>query len=219
MANTYKTRRLLFTGPFLTLKIVFIDLLIAICRLVSEINQGFALLLVPETRNYGIATFIVSWAPGITFAIYILSKYRRMKEWPWYKIMFWAASSVLMYPIVPIFSIFHFLWNKPEDTCEVMEERIKSIKDEEMTNDLKDVQRRIKEANEAKIRLRIAQAIHGGIAAPLQLCYQLWLAINGILTLEDKGIIFSVIKLQDWEGNEVTIPTAAPVCIFFTCIT
>ena len=37
------------------------------------------------------------------------------------------------------------------------------------------------------------QAIHGGIAAPIQLCYQLWLALNGILTIEEKGIIFNYI--------------------------
>ena len=199
-------RKLLFSGPFRTLKIVFCDLFIACCRLASEFNQGFSLFMVSETRNYGIATFIVSWVPGITFAIYILSKYRRQSTWPWYKTMFWTSCSVLLYPIVPIFSIISFLWTKPE---EIYAEHLTK----EETEDAQKI------AKEAKIKLRIVQGIHGGIAAPLQLCYQLWLVINGILTIEDNGIIFSSIKLKDWEGNEVLIPTAAPICIFFTCIT
>lgn len=199
-------RKLLFSGPFRTLKIVFCDLFIACCRLASEFNQGFSLFMVSETRNYGIATFIVSWVPGITFAIYILSKYRRQSTWPWYKTMFWSSCSVLLYPIVPIFSIICFLWTKPEE-----------IYSEHLTKEETEDAQKI--AKEAKIKLRIVQGIHGGIAAPLQLCYQLWLVINGILTIEDNGIIFSSIRLKDWEGNEVLIPTAAPICIFFTCIT
>ena len=142
--------------------------------------------------------FIVSWAPGFTFGIYILSKYRRAKDWPWQKTMFWASSAVLFYPIIPIFSIFYYLWKKPEDT-----------KSSNLTEGTK----------EAKIRLRISQAIHGGIAAPIQLCYQLWLAINGRLTIEDKGIIWNTFKWKDWEGNEVIVPIAAPICIFFTVLT
>ena len=206
MENSFQIKRLLFSGPFRTLKVVFGDLFIACCRLASEFNQGYSLLMAPETRNYGIATFIVSWVPGIAFAIYILSKYRRQTAWPWYETLFLASCSVLLYPIVPIFSILYFLWTKPEETYS------KNVTKEETRNEQN-------MAKEAKIRLRTVQGIHGGIAAPLQLCYQLWLVINGILNIEDNGIIFSSIKLKDWEGNEVLIPTAAPICIFFTCIT
>ena len=188
----------LFSGPFVTLKIVFVDLLLACCRLASEINQGYALLMIPETFKYGIATFGVTWLPGVCFAIHVLSVNR--KQWIWYRTILSALGCVVFYPIAPILAILNFLWKKPD----INESKRRSV----FTKSLK----------EAQYSCTMTQAIHGGIALPIQLCYQLWLAINGIVSYADDGITWNTIRLKDWEGNEIIIPIAAPICIFLISI-
>jgi hypothetical protein len=188
----------LFSGPFFTLKIVFVDMLLACSRLASEINQGYALVMNPETYKYGIATIGVIWLPGVCFAVHILSVNR--KNWIWYRTILCALSAILLYPIAPILAILNFLWKKPDES--------ESKRQSTFTKSMK----------EAQYSCTMTQAIHGGIALPIQLCYQLWLAINGIVSYADDGITFNTITLNDWEGNEIIIPIAAPVCIFLIAV-
>ena len=192
----------LFSGPFFTLKIVFVDLLLACCRLASEVNQGYVLFMTSKTQQYGVATFIVICIPGFIFAIHILSVYRR--EWFWYKTVILAISCVLFYPVFPILAILNFLWMKPSDR-KINNQKSKKV----FVKDMKDAQQSV----------ILTQTVHGGIASPVQLCYQLWLAINGIILIPDDVFIFNTLKIKDWEGNELIIPIAAPVCIFFLTLT
>ena len=187
----------LFGGPFFTLKVIFVDLLLACCRLASELNQGFVLLREKETEIYGIATFCIIWIPGFTFAIHILSKNR--KEWVWHRTILSAFLCILLYPLTPIIAIFNFLWRKPKNS------KRGSVNSQKTFN---------QELQRAKYGATITQAIHGSIASPIQLCYQLWLAINGVISFHRNAIHVSSLNLTDWEGNEVIIPIAAPICIF-----
>ena len=187
----------LFSGPFFTLKVIFVDLLLACCRLASEVNQGLVLFATDQNRIYGIVTFGIIWIPGLTFAVHILSVNRR--EWVWYRTIISAACSILFYPIAPILAILNFLWMKPSDN------KRRSL----FASGLR----------EAQYGSTITQAIHGGIASPIQLCYQLWLSLNGVVSFADNIINFSSFNLKDWEGNQITVPFAAPVCIFFSTIT
>ena len=191
------TKPNLFGGPFYTLKVIFVDLLLACCRLASELNQGFVLFEENETRKYGIATFCIIWIPGFTFAIHILSQNR--KEWVWYRTILSAFLSILLYPLTPIIAIVNFLWSKPKNS------KMGSV----IFN---------REFQEAKYGATITQAIHGSIASPIQLCYQLWLAMNGIISFHTNVIHVSSLNLTDWEGNELIIPIAAPICIFLLTV-
>ena len=187
----------LYGGPFYTLKVIFVDLLLACCRLASELNQGFVLLREKETEIYGIATFCIIWIPGFTFAIHILSKNR--KEWVWHRTILSAFLCILLYPLTPIIAIFNFLWRKPKNS------KRGSVNSQKTFN---------QEFQEAKYGATITQAIHGSIASPIQLCYQLWLAMNGVISFHSNAIHVSSLNLTDWEGNELIIPIAAPICIF-----
>ena len=187
----------LYGGPFYTLKVIFVDLLLACCRLASELNQGFVLLKTNDTEIYGIVTFCIIWIPGFTFAIHILSQNR--KEWVWYRTILSAFLSILLYPLTPIIAIVNFLWRKPKNS------KMGSV----IFN---------REFQEAKYGATITQAIHGSIASPIQLCYQLWLAINGIISFHTNVIHVSSLNLTDWEGNELIIPIAAPICIFLLTV-
>ena len=187
----------LYGGPFYTLKVIFVDLLLACCRLASELNQGFVLLKTNDTEIYGIVTFCIIWIPGFTFAIHILSQNR--KEWVWYRTILTAFLCILLYPLTPIIAIVNFLWSKPKNS------KMGSV----IFN---------REFQEAKYGATITQAIHGSIASPIQLCYQLWLAINGIISFHTNVIHVSSLNLTDWEGNELIIPIAAPICIFLLTV-
>ena len=198
----------LFSGPFFTLKIVFVDLLLACSRLASEINQGYALVVNPETFKYGIATFGVIWLPGICFAIHVLSVDR--KSWIWYRTILTALACVLLYPIAPILAILNFLWKKPDESESKFNRSSKRQSESKRMF--------TKSMKEAQYSCTMTQAIHGGIALPMQLCYQLWLAINGIVSYADDSVTLNTITLSDWEGNEIIIPIAAPVCIFLISI-
>ena len=191
------TKPNLFGGPFYTLKVIFVDLLLACCRLASELNQGFVLFEENETRKYGIATFCIIWIPGFTFAIHILSQNR--KEWVWYQTLVFAFLSIILYPLTPIIAIVNFLWSKPKNS------KMGSV----IFN---------REFQEVKYGATITQAIHGSIASPIQLCYQLWLAMNGIISFHTNVIHVSSLNLTDWEGNELIIPIAAPICIFLLTV-
>ena len=200
------TKPNLFGGPFYTLKVIFVDLLLACCRLASELNQGFVLFEENETRKYGIATFCIIWIPGFTFAIHILSQNR--KEWVWYQTILFAFLSIILYPLTPIIAILKFLWSKPKNSK-------KDVAAPEKPQDPEKSQKSYaEEFQEAKYGATITQAIHGSIASPIQLCYQLWLAMNGVISFHTNVIHVSSLNLRDWEGNELVIPIAAPVCIF-----
>ena len=193
----------LFGGPFYTLKVIFVDLLLACCRLASELNQGFVLLKEKETEIFGIVTFCIIWIPGFTFAIHILSQNR--KEWVWHRTILSAFLCILLYPLTPIIAIFKFLWSKPKNSKKSLVNP-KNPENPPKTFD--------EEFQEAAYGATITQAIHGSIASPIQLCYQLWLAMNGVISFHRNAIHVSSLNLTDWEGNEVIIPIAAPICIF-----
>ena len=183
----------LSNGSFFALRILFVDLLIACCDLASGFLQGYALLSTEGKRVFGFITFGINWIPGIVAAIHLLSVYRR--ELPWYKAILCAILLIVFYPLVPILALLILLWMKPNNN--------KSLKE-------------LKEFKKAEYGATVSSAIRGCIASPTQLGYQLWLALNGIIVLEwNDAISFSI---TDWEGNEILISFAAPLCICFSIL-
>ena len=185
-----KDESCLSTGSFFALRILLVDLFIACCDLASDFVQGYALLLTPDKRVYGIVTLGINWIPGIVAAIHLLSVYRR--ELPWYRAILYAILLFLFYPIVPILALLIVLWMKPRGN------------------------KITKEFKEAEYGATVSYAIHGCIESPIQLSYQFWLALNAVISIQWNDLIS--INITDWEGNQILISFAAPVCIFFSIL-
>ena len=184
--NTYCSSN----GSLFALRILFVDLLIVCCDLVSSLLQGYALLSTEGKRVFGLITFGINWIPGFVAAIHLLSVYRL--ELPWYRAIFFAILLIIFYPLVPIIALLIVLWMKPENN--------------KMTKDFR----------EAEYGATVSYAIRGCFESPIQICYQLWLAINGVILMSWNNVIS--LSLKDWEGNELLISFTAPVCIFFSML-
>ena len=195
--NDRKDDDVLFGGVFVTLKILFVDLLVVCLRLSSEVTQGYQLLSDGDTWIYGVVTFIIIEIPGIAAAVHVLSVYR--ENWVWYKTILYAIGSIIFYPLVPIMTLLHLLWMTPSDG--------------QMTKESK------QRFMAAQFGATVAQAIHGCIASPLMLCYQIWLVFNGVISFADSAVRVTSITLTDWEGNQLMVTFAAPVTILLSIVT
>ena len=180
----------LATGSFFALRILFVDLLIACCDLISGFLQGYALISTEGNELYGLITIGINWVPGICAAIHVLSVYRR--EIAWYKAILSVFVLLLFYPIIPIVALLILLWMKPNNN------------------------KSTKEFKEAEYLVSVVYTIRGCIASPLQLSFQFWLALNGIILLKWSELVS--LTITDWEGNEILISFAAPVCMFFSVL-
>jgi hypothetical protein len=67
---------------------------------------------------------------------------------------------------------------------------------------------------EAEYFACIANAISGGIESPVQLSFQLWMVLNGVISIEWSKI--STYSFTDWQGNIVSLPIAASLSIVFS---
>ena len=187
-----KLSRFLFTGNFLALRILFLDLLIVFCKLSSYFLEGYSLIMTPGKRSYGIITLGIIWTPGIVAAIHLISAYRR--ELPCQRTILYAILLIIFYPIVPILALLHLLWRNPKG------------------------EKHTKEFHDAQHGATVSYVIQGCIASSLQLCYQVWLVLNGVITLNNSILELKGFRLSDWQGNEVTIEYSAPLVIFFSIL-
>ena len=182
----------LFGTAVLNLKILFIDVLISILRVASEFGNGYVLLLTNDTRQYGFISFAISMLPGIIAAQHVLTHYRM--EWTFNKTILAVVCALCFYPLIPTLTLLYLLWMTPSD--------------DQITPEYK----------KAQYLVTVAQAIHGCIASPLQLGYQVSLVYRGINVLtnatENREISFT-----DLEGNTIAFEYAAPAVIFFSIIT
>ena len=178
------------TGSFFALRIVFWDLLIACCDLAFGFLQAYALFSSEGKEIYGLVTFGINWVPGICAAIHLLSVYRR--EMAWYKAILFTILLIIFYPIFPILALLILLWMKPNNNTSTSEFK------------------------EAEYLVSVVYAIRGCFASPIQFTYQFWLYLNGIMILEWSDEVSWTIT--DWEGNEILISFAAPMCMLFSLI-
>ncbi len=69
---------------------------------------------------------------------------------------------------------------------------------------------------EAEHRSVVACAISGCIESPVQIIFQMWLVLNGVVRLdfsEDKSV-----SITDLQGNTLMMPFTASVCILFSIL-
>ena len=69
-----------------------------------------------------------------------------------------------------------------------------------------------------KFTVTVAQAIHGCIASPLQLGYQVSLVYRGINVLTN-ATESERLCIEDLEGNVICVDFVTPAVIFFSIIT
>ena len=101
---------------------------------------------------------------------------------------------VILYPIIPIMGKLIVLWVTPSDN------------------------KTTKEFMKAQYGSTVAYAIQGSIAAPMQLCYQIWLAINGIVPFNQNSNLHLEWHDMALNRGEVIFPTTG-LCIVFSLIT
>ena len=190
--NTNESATYFFSGPLITLKVLFIDILACVLRLSSEGFQAYSLFSDNDNYQYGFVTLFIVFLPGIAAAVHLISVYRF--EWIWYYSLLYALCAIVFYPLLPIFAFLHLLWMTPIDG--------------KITDEYK----------RAQHGATVTQAIHGCIASPLQLAYQIYLAFNGILLFHDTTRNRNI-SVTDWLGNEYNLEFAAPICIFMQIIT
>ena len=184
----------ILNGEFLTLKILFVDMLLVVCNLSSDFTQGLSILLKLNVHNvdlvYGVAALGIIWLPGIPAAIHFLSTCRLKFEW--YESVIYAMLLFLFYPIVPLLALMVLLWMKPSGN--------KST--EEFKN--------------AQYGATVSYTIQGCISAPIQIAFQGWLAISGIMPFTWISIDTTFI---DWGSNNypVKLPSTA-FCIIFSIL-
>ncbi|XP_059083079.1 uncharacterized protein LOC131880454 [Tigriopus californicus] len=173
---------------YLTIKVIFWDLLIAVGDLVSDLYQGTTLLTNNDTRVFGAIALSINWIPGIVAVIHFLSMYRLKLTWP--QVLIYVMLLILFYPIIPIVAYMNLLWRRPKDGI--------------ITKDFRD----------AEYLANLSHALSGGLESPIQLIFQLWLFLNGAINARSMTNFFT---LQDWYGNTISIPMAFSLSIIFTC--
>lgn len=173
---------------YLTIKVLFWDLLIALGDLVSDMYQGATLFTSSDTKIYGAIALGINWIPGIAAAIHFMSMYRR--HFPMTHVLLYATVLVLFYPIIPILAYINLLWKRPKDAI--------------ITQEFRD----------AEHLANLAHALSGGLESPIQLIFQLWLFLNGAINSKSMTNIFT---LQDWYGNTISIPMVFSLSIIFSC--
>ena len=181
----------LLNGEFLTLKILFVDMLLVVCNLLSDFIQGTSILIKSDVAIiYGVAALGIIWLPGIPAAIHFLSTARLKFEW--YESVIYALLLFLFYPIVPLLALMIVLWMKPSDNKDTDEFR------------------------NAQYGATVSYTIQGCISAPIQIAFQGWLAISGIMPFEWISIDATH---KDWGSNEypVRLPSTA-FCIIFSIL-
>ena len=175
----------------LTLRIIFFDILLVVCNLSSDIIQGMAIIYESQKFKYGLIACGIMWIPGVPATIHYLSVFRL--KMTWYQVILYAVLLLFFYPVVPLLAWIIVLWVKP--------------KDGNIT----------KQFLRARYGATVAYVIQGCIAASIQLCYQSWLALTGIIPYKWINVEF---QYKSWSGNseDIELPTTA-LCILFSILT
>merc|ERR1712018_361705 len=104
---------------------------------------------------------------------------------------------VLFYPVIPVLAYVNLLWAKPKRSA-----------GEAASSSAK--------FREAEYFACIAHAISGGIGTPVQLIFQLWMMLNGVMDAPLKE--FSCVTISDWEGNTVCVPIVSSLTLIFSIL-
>jgi hypothetical protein len=177
---------------FITIKVFLWDLIISVADVVTDFIQGYTLYNTPGTEVYGLVSLGINWLPGLAASIHLVSMYRT--NIAWHRVILYAFLLLIFYPVVPFCAFVYLLYKKPKSASMPVTEEFK----------------------QAEYLTTMAYAISGGLESPIQLIYQVWLVLNGVISLEWSKI--STISFTDWEGNHIYLPFTSSLCITFSVI-
>ena len=183
----------LINGELFTLKVLFIDIFVILCALVSDFVQATSIFIGRDDITFALFAYLIIWIPGIPTAVHYLAVFRHRVIW--YKSLIYALLIILFYPIIPIIAKLVLIWMRPTSN-EITEEYL-----------------------EAKYVATIAYAIHGCVSSPIQLCYQCWLLLKGVVPW-DLGYLTFDLSAFDWSNNDGKIQwPSTPLCLIFSILT
>jgi len=155
---------------YLTLKVLLWDITVTLGDTITDFCQGFALLMTPGKRGYGIVTIALNWLPGIPAAIHLLSAYR--ERIPWHRALIYCFLLIAFYPLVPLVAYANLLWKKPKEPGAISNE-----------------------FREAEFLASLAHALSGGIESPVQLTFQCWMIVNGVVRIDWQQVRISLLGM------------------------
>ena len=105
---------------FVTLKILFVDLLVSVGDVGSDF--GFSWQLYEKSIEekddllfkYAAIVFSINWFPGIVAAIHVLSMYRKKEGQSPQAILVYALLMLVFYPVVPVLGYLVLLYCRPK---------------------------------------------------------------------------------------------------------
>ena len=106
---------------FVTLKILFVDLLVSVGDVGSDF--GFSWQLYKKSKEgegddvlfrYAAIVFSINWFPGIVAAIHVLSMYRNKKTFSPQTTIVCAFLMLIFYPVVPMLAYLVLLYYRPK---------------------------------------------------------------------------------------------------------
>ena len=115
-----KTAPLCGLLEFVTLKILFVDLLVSVGDVGSDF--GFSWQLYEKSIEekddllfkYAAIVFSINWFPGIVAAIHVLSMYRKKEGQSPQAILVYALLMLVFYPVVPVLGYLVLLYCRPK---------------------------------------------------------------------------------------------------------
>ena len=105
---------------FVTLKILFVDLLVSVGDVGSDF--GFSWQLYEKSIEekddllfkYAAIVFSINWFPGLVAAIHVLSMYRKKEGQSPQAILVYALLMLVFYPVVPVLGYLVLLYCRPK---------------------------------------------------------------------------------------------------------
>ena len=177
---------------FITIKVILWDILISLADIISDFLQGYTLFRTPGKSTFGLISLCINWIPGVAASIHLMSMYRTTL--PAYQVALYALLLLVCYPFIPFVAYVRLLFKKPKSSQE-------SVSADFIT---------------AQYHTIIVHALTGGLESPIQLIYQLWLVLNGIIVMDWNQIVS--LTFQDAQGNQIFLPYTASLCIMFSVV-
>ena len=177
---------------FITIKVFLWDILISMADIVSDFLQGYTLFHLPGKRSYGIASLAINWIPGLAGFIHVISMYRNVL--PWYKVISFAFLMLILYPVIPLCSFVYLMYKKPKSVDEPVGP----------------------EFTQAQYFTTIIHAMTGGLESPIQLIFQVWLVLNGVILWDWNQV--TNLTFTDPQGNTIYLPYTTSLCVCFSVV-
>ena len=113
---------------------------------------------------------------------------------PWYQVISFAFLLLILYPVIPLCSFVYLLYKKPKSVDEPLSP----------------------EFTQAQYFTTIIHAMTGGLESPIQLIFQVWLVLNGVILWDWNQV--TNLTFTDPQGNTIYLPYTTSLCVCFSVV-